>query len=845
MSLGVLDDEAPASVADRATGASPLPPLPYADGTYPGGRPEAAVPFDPMGTATVSALEEISPSEPTTRARIEAMKRRQRLINKFKTLEAMYAEHPALQTLGRLRVERLEPKFFPDATGQRVPVSGIIDYSCPPIGTAEFMNRFGGLRFQVFGTLEQTASDFDGGAPQPVDVAVAEFTIPLPPNMNSLPIPEASIMSWGNSPPFVGGAGWGWGSRGNAGGGMPAGSYPGAYPSWPSTGSLDSAFSFASDVINRASHMSPQPNVPPQAWEAFSNMHAGSQSAISQMAQTQAQILQSQLDEERRRAAEERQWALQQMQASTNRPSEFREAVEAMAALTAAQRGSADSDTVRQMRDEHERTLRFQREESDRRLADKDREMQRNIQFVQDEARRQVEAMEARVRYMEDTMRRREQEFRDELLNREQRAEQYLNMRLSEKEQDYARRINELQASHQREMSILEAMKHSEHATKETMHASEMRSVERDLAKLSAELEEKAERLRAHEEKANRPLLDQIAELNSLTEQIKEMTGGGERDDDDEELTARGESKWYESPLALTIAKGVIEHGKELLPKLNQAIAAGGGAAQAASAPPAPPMVGAPAGAVTRPATGLPPPRRYRMVFEDEARVGTVRTPVRAPKYPKGVQSAGTESYASGPAPFDLPDEDPFAPPRQPAPAQRPAQRQPAPPPRAARPVQAPPPPQSVPASPPQAPSPPPANAGEETPDLSAFSRFNVDLAVIQAALVQLETLLVQGNTPESVVQMLAAAYPVEQVASIPLMLPIADFVETIRSCPATAGLMLGTGRGKRFLYAVWSGLEKLGQEPGREASAEASAEQTQSAPEGEQVSILDAENSQ
>ena len=185
----------------------PLEELPF-----PGRRArpihEVREPFggsrDPLSGTQFSSLQETPPQHEVV-ARAEASRRRGGdRIPKFPTLETMYAAFPDVARIGKLRVVRIEPQWWNDGyTGQRVRVNGILGYHEKPISTQEISKMYGGYKYQVFGMLEQTDREDFGGPPKLVDVAFAEFTLPVDPVPEARPVEGEDEM---HSPwPFFGG----------------------------------------------------------------------------------------------------------------------------------------------------------------------------------------------------------------------------------------------------------------------------------------------------------------------------------------------------------------------------------------------------------------------------------------------------------------------------------------------------------------------------------------------------------------------------------------------------------------------------------------------------------------
>lgn len=800
-------------------GSAPVP-TPFTDLPKPARKGDgvAAVPFDPMGYDVFHSLTEVIPKatraeEVVTKGQIDAARRKATFIPKFATLESMYAANPELQRIGKLRIERIQPQWCESAYGGKTRVNGILSFRHDCIGSEEFARFFGGFKYRVFGLLDQENRENKGGPPQPVEIGVAEFDIPIEPNLNNLPIALADLSSSDvPSPvPFYGMPAFANPYERRASMSPPYPMYQGpmAMPSAPGL-PVEPVLNFARDAMNQRN--APQPPISDAVWNVLGRSNEQATQVLRDSMQTQLErdhrereMLMRQLEEERRRNLE-----------LTNRPTDVAQMLDGVAKLTQAQKGTMDSDSMRQLREDYERQMAMLRQENERVISrlreEHDRALNQQRADFERMAAHDREANEIKARHQDDRIRdwerryeQRETQLQQDGERRERLAREEFERVTQSREREYAARMAEMKELHKQQMDSMRDMYDREMRMRDTVqqntvtttgkaHEIEMRSIQTDLAKLSAELAEKKAIVEQHMAEKNKPLLEQVKEVQEMTAAIQEMAGGGDADDKEHER------KWWDSPLVQEIAKVAIIKGSELLPKLGQA-------AQAAGAPgagPAPQMGGypnlPPAG---RPPQALPPRKRQRAVFADadgpalrgydgisarrvEGDMGQKRAMGRQfnPDAPPSIPTApGGPGFGPPPMAATTPPA-PAAP--MPQPPADPAYMPPA-------------------ATAPAAAAQPAAPAPSAVPDWSAFSWVPMEPAAVAPFIMQLHQAFTHKVPPQVLVEAFCQNYPMDVMQQVPAMIPIARLVETIRTSPATATGPLATGAGRRYLTDVWA----------------------------------------
>jgi len=829
---------------ERLSGGSVPPPTPFADLPKPArkGDAGAAVPFDPMGYAVLESLAEVQPKAGPeggtviTKAQIEAAKRKARFVPKFPTLESMYAEYPRLLTSGRLRVVRETPQWIDDPYTGKTRVSGTLAFKHPCVTSEEFTRQFGGQKYRVFGLLEQEDPANAGGPPQFVEMAVAEFDLPLAPNLENLPVAEAD-MGNPNEPPmpfpmYQNQQMFNPSPYGRRAGMPPNYPYymPQQMPGMPQPGmeATRPVFDFARSVMEQQQRSAPPP-MPDAFWNVLGRQGESGQENLRFMAEQQSRMAQTQIEALQQQLMQERQTAREQM----SRPSDLVSTVEAVAKLTEAQKGGADSDTIRQMRDDHERSVRHAKEEADRTLSMAIERHERELARLKEDHERllareresasgHVKLAEDRNRLLENALERRERELRDEGERNVNRMRDDMQRLIDSRDRDFQLQITSLKDLHAREMQNLQSMQDREARMNEAMrtnaqtvteqaHNIEMRSVRNDLAKMSGELAEKRAAVEAHQNEMNKPLLEKVKEIQETTAALEALAGGKAGDEGPDE------EKWYNVALVRDLAKVALGKGAEILPKLMKAAAdAGGGPAGQADGMPVAGMTPNQQLAPQAPVSRLPPRQRKKVMFADSEgpRMSDAYAGLPRPAYDP--RDRGPKAGAPRPFYPDAPGGgfgEPAAPPVMPQPPPQaapatqgfesymgpPPAQQPAPRPKASR---------RAPAAPPAAAAPAEAPEAGEDP-WAAFSWMPMARPEAIQFLTQLEQAAQAKVNPSVLVDQFVASYPMEIVSQVPAMIPIKKLIEAVRSSSATSKMVLATGGGRRFLADVWAELAK------------------------------------
>jgi len=774
-----------------------------------GADQSVAIPFDPMGYHTFQSLQEVKPESAATKGQADAARRRANFLPKFLTLESMYSQNPTLQSQGTLRIERIEPHWWSDAYGQQVKVRGLIAYGSPSMSTEQFIHTYGGFKYRVYGMLLQENRENGGGPPSNVDVAVAEFEVPMSPNLDNLPVAEMPEQSQNYSPdaapmpvpmmnmnmfqsPY--------GRR--QGGPTPMGMYypqqqQPQQPQNDGSGVIAPVLGFAREMLGRQQQQPMYQQAPPtdSFVNAISQQARTSQEVIQQSSQQQMSMMQSQMDRLYAQLEEERR----RNQEMNNRPADVVQMVEGMSKLVSAQKGGADSDLVRQMRDDHERSLRLQREESERQFTRQTADFERAISRANDEKRIQGDIYERRIGDLEKALDRSQREAREEVERRENMVRNEMQRMMDSRDREMAQRIADIKDMHERELRMTTTVQETTRSTTEQAHAIEMRSVQGDLAKISAELREKAEMVQQHLADKNKPLLEQVQEVTQLHDMLQQVAGVDKDDEDDDKPTE--ERKWYDSPVVRDMAKVAVAKGADLIPQLQALISK-------QSAP----------GSMPPPQMGMVPPQMQQgpILPPRPMRQAMPRLPQRRPK---------PISFADPEAP-PLRDTEPQQqhfrrhqpPPHTPANlravtvpeplsvfeggAMPQPQMQPQPRPSAMPASMPPPAAQMAPQQAPQA-----APAANE--DWSAFEWMPMEVSAVKPIIEQLEMQCRQKIPVDTIALAMLEQFPLELVQSLPSIIEIGRFVETIRTCPMTANLALATGKGRRFLQDLWASLTK------------------------------------
>jgi hypothetical protein len=824
-------DELPVVPAENELGAMPSP---FADLPKPGRRGEqSAIPFDPMGNQALQSLQEVKPEPMTaaTKGQIDAAKRRVNFLPKFVTLEMMYAYHPDVQARGRIRVERLQPDWVLDDMGQQVKIKGVLAFKHAPIGSEEFASIFGGFRYRVFGMVERDNVENSGGPPQLVDVALAEFDLPLAPNLANLPISEANATTETGLPFAVSPMFTPYGRRPmmqglGAGFAQPQQFYPSATPASDASGFVQPLVSLLGRQLDRSQGPAYAP--PSDAyWSTLTEQSRTAQDNVRSMAQQNVELLTRELQAARAEAAEKDR----RLSELLSRPNDVVQTVNAVSQLTAAQKGSFDSDVVRQLRDDHERQLRMTREDADRALARAQSDYERSLAREREESATRLRLLEARLADLEKAAERREREHKDELERLERRTREDGERLMAARERElvqqaeyvrsmhereiasvkdmHGREVASLKDMHERETRMYESMKQAQLQTTEQAHGIETRSLQTELAKTATELEEKRKRLEALDAEKNKPLLEQVREHQAVISAIQEVAGKPEGE------IEGAEDKWYNAPIVRELAAKAIEQGGALVQKLSVASQQADKPGPAAAVQAGPAMHGPP-----RRPPGLPARIPRPMTFADpEGPPIGMREPasLSQPDTAKPVFSTST----GAPRPYVPPEAlPPMIRHMQPAVAPHPPQT-------------------PAVAAAPSAPSPgvPLAEPVASDP-WEAFSWMQLDRDAIAQFLGQLDAACRQRTAPAAIVEAFFRTYPIGVLEQVPVIIPVDRLVETIRTAPVTAQSALAKGAGRRFLQDVWKLLiERLAATKAAVAAAptsEPEPEAPQTAPQAE-----------
>lgn len=804
-----------------------ITPSPFADLPKPSrrGDPVVAVPFDPLGYQVLASLAEVqqkpvAPDGVLTKAQIDASRRKATFVPKFSTLEAMYAQHPELLKWGRLRIERVQPQWYDDAYGQKTRVSGTLSFRNPCISSEEFARLFGGFRYRVFGAVDQENRENEGGPPQPVEIAVAEFEVPLPPNLDNLPVavidPQMDVpaplgfmgdVMFGSSP---------YGRRTMMPGMM---GYPMQMPASPNQSiGVEPVLNFASQVMQQRQ----QPQSPPVSdavWNVLGKQNEFAQQNMRELTEQNMRILQANNEQLQRQIEAERQRVID----VSNRPTDMVQMVESVSKLTAAQKGGMDSDTMRQLRDDHERQLRFMKEENDRAVARQREEFERAMKMQRDDLERlsareretselKMRIGDERIKDLEKRMEQRERQLLDDMERRERQLKDEHTRVIDSRDREYLARMSEMKEMHARELSSIKDMHDREMRMRETVqsntsqvtdkaHQIEMRSLQTDLAKLSGELEEKRRLVEEHMADKNKPLLEQVKEVQELSRAVQEMAGGSDDEKGD------GEEKWYNSPIFRDLAKVALVKGSELLPKLAEAAkAAGSKQAQGMGLPPGQPAM-MPRRMMSAPVpTGLPARRRKKVMFADADGAplrDTREMMARQVEGDMGLKSSAPRQFIpDAPEPLMTAERVPMPPPTAVAAQPQPVPRRP----RAAA------------AEQPQAERTPDAGPTQGQPSelrsegqdpweplkwmpMSAADSINF--------LTQLNSAFENKVVPTALVEAFCSHFPMEVVAQLPVAIPVSKLIEGIRVASATKDWAIASGGGRRYLADVWTELSR------------------------------------
>lgn len=732
-----------------------------------------------------AALEETPPQDEVERA-AETSRRGAGRIPKFPTVETMYAAYPDIHRTGKVRVVRTEPKWWVDAlSGQRMKVNGILSKHEAPISTAEIERRYGGYKYEVFGMLEKFDRDDPGGPPRMVDVAVAEFEIPMDPVSDSRPIEENTMF------PF-------WNRRGQPAQ-MPQQQQGGNPGEW------GPVLQFAKEMARGNGESTSN-----TAFETLARQGEMTTQQIQDLARQQINALE--------KRNERLELALQETQARMNeRPDNIGSIIQGVAALNQSTRTSASSEELQVLRDQHDREMSRLREDHRADLDRLSRERDREVDRIRIDSDARVERAEDKQKDLREGFERRERELRDEFERRERQFRDELARQVKSQAENYERRLDDMRQNHDREVRMLKSMQDNTVQTTAAAHGVELRAAQTELAKITAELTTKQQLVDAAIAEKNRPLMDQVSEIKNLAEALGLVN-------DKEELPPPPTAE--NAPLYEKLIMALMQKADTLLPQLSALAGKGPPAGQPSAQPGVPPaaamMTAQPA------APSLPPRPSTRMRFSDaegppvmyQEPAGTIYPPAAAQQEER--QQMPATSYAPmAPLPYMPPGQGSQIPsamgyaaqgqsvyPTSPTTSTQAAPMSSAPPAAMAQaPMGTPTAGDFVKPDEPQAPSDAASPALQEQQPWSLFSWIPLPISEIQGLSTTLIKACVEKVEPSALVHSFVQEHGIEVISLIPQAIDVDRFIESVRSDPATRSSILATGKGKRYLEDVWDSI--------------------------------------
>jgi hypothetical protein len=712
-------------------------------------------------------------------------------------------------------------------------VSGTLAFRHPIIDDASFAQRFGGFRYRVFGIVDQENRENKGGPPQPVEIAVAEFEIPTPPNIHNLPLMDASETEpWGFQPGATPDMNY-----------SPYARRPGA--PMPYAGNPQDNLGPLLSLTERVMARNEPRSMSDEAWKLIGRQSETAVSTLRDSSDRQTQLLISQIDRLERQLEEERRVSREQ----SNRPTDMVQMVDGMSRLVSSTKGNTDSEVLRQMRDDHERLTRQMsedhersmtrvREENERVIARMNRDAEHALSRERENNEMRIRIAEQRSKDLEHQLTARENDWRNEADRREARVREDMQRVLDMHDREHTKRVEELTATfnmqlqnlremQDREVRMNESVQTTSRAAAEQAHAIEMRSITSELAKAKAELSEKARLLSQYESEKNKPLLEQVREHKETMESLGDLAG---RDDDDDEKETGGETKWWNSPMAQQVAGVLVSEGAKLIPKAAEGIKAARETSRQQSLPAAPPARRAMQMPPAMRRSGLPGRTKPRVTFSDAD--GPRLRSSAFDELPAPSHEGDVSQKVGAPRPFTPEgpgyDYDQPAFEAQSMPQPQPMAAQPRHP-TSARPAPSPRPAPAAPSPAPAAQATPPAAAGQAD-DWSAFSWLPMSPGDVKSFIEQMNLALTQGASSEALGQSFCANYPPDVIVQLLQTIDVKRLVESIRVCPATKDLPIASGKGKRFLSDTWAYMNRFVQ-----AQAQAKQEPTPE-PEGEEA---------
>ena len=531
-----------------------------------------------------------------------------------------------------------------------------------------------------------------------------------------------------------------------------------------------------------------------------------------------------------------------------DKPTDIVSLTQAVAALNQSSRTSASSDELKTIQEQHDREMARIKEDHRSDLDRLSRERDREVDRTRVDAEARVERAEDRIKELRESFERKERDLRDDFERRERSARDEAKRTLDAMKQSYETRIEEIRQLHDRELRLHMSMQENTARTAETAHGVELRSLQNDLAKLSAELGSKQQLVDVHMAEQNRPLLDRVNEIRGMAEAL----GIGA----DKEMPAVpiGDS----APLHEKLLTLLVSQADKLLPQLTALVKKPEGQAPMTATQVQQAQMQQAQMFQQQDPRALPPRRVQRMTFADSdgPRLRSYDDlPGSGSPSPEERDEMPPTSYASsGPRPYQPPSfGDPGMPPRadsrrvqqqvsandmmmaqqaqiqqQQAQIQQ-MQQQPQQQMRPATPMQK---PQMVPAAQPMS---SPSDVVRKQEPEEPWSHFAWIPGVPKDEVVGLATTLMQACAqkvePTALVKAFVDQHGPEVVSMIPTIIDLGKFIESVRSDPATRATVLATGRGRRYLEDVWKCILETGESMTVE---DAETKETESeAPEG------------
>ncbi|MFA4971404.1 MAG: hypothetical protein WC683_02240 [bacterium] len=779
-------------MADEPTTAEeqPLPELPFPARRRSGGP--AATSYDPMGGIDMGSLPESRAPMEDVERRAEISRRRGGMnVPKFPSLETMYSAYPDLRKVGKLRVQRIEPEWHLDpGTGQRQRVSGIVGMHNMMIGTQEFLRLYGGYKYRVYGVMEQGDSSNMGGPPALVDVAVAEFSVPVDPNMQSLPIADSESSEGPMVFTFPGGGSpyGGAGMRMQ----MPQQQQPQDYAPF---------LSFAERMANRPQQA--QQGLPDTVFSVMGRQQERAIDSTKEMAQQQVALLERQLEAKQAEMMEMRR----QIAEIGQKPNDMVEMVKAVALINSSVRGGANSDDMRAVQEQHAREMEMRQREFERLIEIEKREKEREVERVRSEMQTRVASLEDRMRDKDTIIERRERELKDDFDRRERYLREEHKRSMEEAQRIGQQRLDDIQRSHDRETRMREAVETNTKTTLDAAHGFEVRALQNQLAATVADLQSKAQLVNAHLAEQNKPLLNKVQELRETAVALGIATDekeGGPTPEEAAMAAAAANAPWYQKAILMAISQA-----DTLIPQIKDLLQKGSPPVQQVQVQQVPP--------VQQARQMLPPPRRvHRVQFADSEGPAVQSSFDNLP----GPQVSADEHNRMSSRSPGMPPV-PFNPMTQPSITQQPMRQAPQ------QPVQQPqyPPPVVI----EQAPQGPvtaaqavaadtpvsqPAAKQNVAPKKEPWSSFDWIPGINREQVAGLVNTIKEACShrvpPEVLVKTFIEQNGESTVVMIPQVIEKDRFVASLRSDPATSGTVLATGKGKRYLDDVWRVLMKV-----------------------------------